>query len=146
MLQLHLNQQEKDLYAHQMEVYAAYLSFVDHYVGELVAYLDEIGQLDNTLIIAVSESTKQDLVDAYGVAPERVRVVPLGISPPATPPAPASALNELGLNGTFVLQVGRVETRKNQAAALAAVERLNGVTLVIAGPERDRALWAALQA
>ena len=97
------------------------------------------------LIIAVSESTKQDLVEAYGVAPERVRVVPLGISPPATPPAPASALIELGLNGTFVLQVGRVETRKNQAAALAAVERLNGVTLVIAGPERDRALSETLR-
>src|SRR5205814_3022604 len=35
------------------------------------------------------------------------------------------------------LQVGRVEPRKNQSAALAAVERLDGVTLVIAGPERD---------
>src|SRR5207244_132429 len=39
------------------------------------------------LLIAVSESTKQDLVEAYGVAPERIRVVPLGISPPSTPPA-----------------------------------------------------------
>ena len=92
------------------------------------------------LLIAVSESTKQDLVDAYGVAPERIRVVPLGVSPPSVPPAPASALQALGLNGAFVLQVGRVERRKNPAAALAAVERLDGVTLVIAGPERDHAL------
>jgi len=97
------------------------------------------------LLIAISESTKQDLVEAYGVAPERVRVVPLGISPPATLPAPASALKELGLNGTFVLQVGRIEARKNQAAALAAVERLDGVTLVMAGPERDRALSETLR-
>ncbi|HEY0829552.1 MAG TPA: glycosyltransferase family 1 protein [Candidatus Dormibacteraeota bacterium] len=92
------------------------------------------------LLIAVSESTKQDLVDAYGVAPERVRVVPLGVSPPAVPPAPASALHDLGLNGSFVLQVGRVEPRKNPAAALAAIERLDGVTFVIAGPERDSGL------
>ena len=97
------------------------------------------------LLIAVSESTKQDLVDAYDVSPERVCVVPLGISPPAVPPAPASRLTELGLNGNFVLQVGRVETRKNQAAALAAVELLDGVTLVIAGPERDGALAEKLR-
>ncbi len=97
------------------------------------------------ILIAVSESTKQDLVDTYGVAPERVRVVPLGISPPAVQPAPASRLTELGLNGNFILQVGRVEARKNQAAALAAVEHLDDVTLVIAGPERDAALSQKLR-
>src|SRR5438552_1120010 len=69
------------------------------------------------LLIAISESTKHDLVDMYGVTPERIRVVPLGISAPAVPPAPPSRLTELGLNGSFVLQVGRVEPRKNQSAA-----------------------------
>src|SRR5438552_1783328 len=78
------------------------------------------------LLIAVSETTRDDLVERYGVAPERVRVVPLGISPPSVQPAPAARLAELGLDGDFVLQVGRVETRKNQVAALAAVERLDG--------------------
>lgn len=97
------------------------------------------------LLVAVSESTKKDLVERYGVAPEQVRVVPLGISPPLIEPAPASRLGELGLGARFVLQVGRVETRKNQAAALAAVERLDGVTLVIAGPERDRRLSERLR-
>jgi glycosyltransferase involved in cell wall biosynthesis len=98
------------------------------------------------LLIAVSESTKADLVSAYGVRPERVRIVPLGASLPTTAPAPASRLAELGLNGNFVLQVGRIETRKNQAAALAAIERLDGVTLAVAGPERDAALAAKLRA
>lgn len=98
------------------------------------------------LLIAVSESTKADLVSAYGVKPDRIRVVPLGATPPALEPAPASRLDELGLNGNFVLQVGRIETRKNQAAALAAVERLDGVTLVVAGPETDPALAARLRA
>jgi len=51
----------------------------------------------------------------------------------------------MGLNGSFVLQVGRVEARKNQAAALAAVERLDGVTLVVAGPERDASLSEQLR-
>lgn len=98
------------------------------------------------LLITVSESTKADLVSAYGVKEDRIRVVPLGASPPSTSPAPASRLAELGLNGNFVLQVGRIEGRKNQAASLAAVERLEGVTLVVAGPERDAALAAKLRA
>ena len=97
------------------------------------------------LLVAVSEATKEDLVERYGVAPERVRVVPLGISRPSVDPAPPSRLSQLGLNGNFVLQVGRVEARKNQAAALAAVERLDGVTLVVAGPERDAALSEKLR-
>jgi glycosyltransferase involved in cell wall biosynthesis len=97
------------------------------------------------LLVAISETTKGDLVERYGVAPERIRVVPLGIAPPAVDPAPASRLAELGLNGSFILQVGRVEARKNQAAALAAVERLDGVTLVVAGPERDAALSERLR-
>jgi glycosyltransferase involved in cell wall biosynthesis len=98
------------------------------------------------LLIAVSESTKADLVSVYGVRPERVRVVPLGASEATVAPAPTSRLSELGLDGAFVLQVGRIETRKNQGAALAAVERLDGVTLVVAGPERDAALAAKLRA
>ena len=98
------------------------------------------------LLIAISESTKADLVSAYGVGPDRIRVVPLGASPPAVAPAPASRLTELGLNGHFVLQVGRIETRKNQVAALAAVERLEGVTLAVAGPERDPEIAAKLRA
>lgn len=98
------------------------------------------------LLIAVSESTKADLVSAYGVRPERIRVVPLGAGEPQVAAAPASRLAELGLSGTFVLQVGRIEARKNQAAALAAVERLDGVTLAVAGPERDAGLAATLRA
>jgi glycosyltransferase involved in cell wall biosynthesis len=98
------------------------------------------------LLIAVSESTKADLVTMYGVAPERVRVVPLGVAKATAHPAPASRLAELGLNGDFVLQVGRVEARKNQAAALAAVERLDGMTLAVAGPETDAELAARLRA
>jgi glycosyltransferase involved in cell wall biosynthesis len=98
------------------------------------------------LLIAVSESTREDLVRSYAVSRERIRVVPLGVSPPSVAPAPADRLSELGVDGSFVLQVGRIERRKNQATALAAVERLDGLTLVVAGPERDAALAARLRA
>ena len=97
------------------------------------------------LLVAVSEATRHDLVELYAIAPERVRVVPLGVTPPAADPAPPSRLEEMGLRGDFVLQVGRVEPRKNQVTALAAVERLEGVTLVVAGPERDAGLSERLR-
>ena len=102
--------------------------------------------LRSKVLIAISESTRHDLVELYGVAPERVRVVPLGIAKPTATIAPPGRLAQLGVDGDFVLQVGRIEPRKNQAAALEAVETLDGLTLVVAGPERDPELAARLRA
>ncbi len=96
-------------------------------------------------LIAVSETTKADLVEIYRVAAERIAVIPLGITVARPVPAPAARLEELGIKGDFVLQVGRVERRKNQLAAMAAIERLPGVTLVVAGPERDAAIVERLR-
>jgi glycosyltransferase involved in cell wall biosynthesis len=99
------------------------------------------------LLITPSESTRQDLIDLYHVAPKRVRVVPLGGGEQVEREvAPAKRLAELGLEGDFVLQVGRIEVRKNQAATLAAVEKLDGITLAVAGPARDSRLVAQLRA
>ncbi len=99
------------------------------------------------LLIVPSESTRNDLVELYHVSADRVRVVPLGGGEQVhREAAPLARLDELGLDGSFVLQVGRIEARKNQAAALAAVERLDGVTLAVAGPERDAELAARLRA
>lgn len=96
-------------------------------------------------LIAISETTKADLVELHGVPAERIRVIPLGAAGATCAPAPATRLNELGIDGEFVLQVGRIEPRKNQAAAMAAVERLEGVTLVLAGSEKDAALSEKLR-
>jgi arylsulfatase A-like enzyme len=51
-----LNAQQKAMYARQMETYAAYLSYVDHHIGDLVSFLEDLEQLDNTLIILVSDN------------------------------------------------------------------------------------------
>ena len=105
------------------------------------------------LLIAVSEATKRDLVELYGVPQERIRVVPLGGGEarttrgvPGETVDAAAVMRKLGIDGEFVLQVGRIETRKNQTAALAAVERIQGLTLVVVGSERDRAITAKLRA
>jgi hypothetical protein len=47
---------EKRLYARMMEVYAGFMSFTDHHFGRILDFLREIGELDNTLIILISDN------------------------------------------------------------------------------------------
>jgi len=49
-----LSADEKRLYAHQFEVFAAYVEMTDHEVGRVVKAIDAVGQLDNTLIFYVA--------------------------------------------------------------------------------------------
>lgn len=51
-----LSDAEKDRFAHIMSIYAAMISRVDHNVGRLVAGLKERNQLDNTLILFLSDN------------------------------------------------------------------------------------------
>ena len=47
---------EKPLYARQMEAFAAQLEHTDREFGRIVDYLEKIGELDNTLIIVTSDN------------------------------------------------------------------------------------------
>ena len=49
-----LTADEKKLFARQMEVYAAYLAYTDHEIGRVIQAVDDLGKLDNTLIIYIS--------------------------------------------------------------------------------------------
>lgn len=51
-----LGTEEKHLYARQMEVFAAFLSHADYHIGRLMASLEELGELDNTLVMLVSDN------------------------------------------------------------------------------------------
>jgi arylsulfatase len=51
-----LNEQQRATFAHQMEVFAAYVSFVDDHVGQLIGLLEELEQLDNTLVVLTSDN------------------------------------------------------------------------------------------
>lgn len=100
------------------------------------------------LLITASHATAGDLARLHGVDPARLRVVPLGGGePPSCRPEPAAVaarLAELGVDRPFVLHVGRVEPRKNQVAALEAVERLPDLLLVSAGSVLDAGMGARL--
>lgn len=49
-----LTADEKKLFSHQAEVYAAYLAYTDHEIGRVIQAVEDMGKLDNTLIIYIS--------------------------------------------------------------------------------------------
>jgi len=51
-----LTDEERRYRARYMEIYAAMVSDLDTYIGELVGYLDSIGELDNTFILFMSDN------------------------------------------------------------------------------------------
>jgi arylsulfatase len=48
-----LSADEKKLFAHQVEVFAAYVDMTDHEIGRVVQAIEDVGQLDNTLVFFV---------------------------------------------------------------------------------------------
>ena len=66
-------------------------------------------------LIAVSEFTKQELVELLAVPPAKIRVVPNAVEDVFTPQGPRA-------EGDYVLAVGTLEPRKNLARIAAAVE------------------------
>ncbi len=51
-----LNDQEKALYARQMEAFAGQLTYSDYEFGRILDYLERIGELDNTLVLFTSDN------------------------------------------------------------------------------------------
>jgi arylsulfatase A-like enzyme len=46
--------ENKKLFAHEAEVYAAYAAYTDYEIGRVIQAVDDMGKLDNTLIIYIS--------------------------------------------------------------------------------------------
>lgn len=51
-----LSDEQRTLYARQMEAFAGQLEHADHEFGRMLAYLERIGELDNTIIIVTSDN------------------------------------------------------------------------------------------
>lgn len=51
-----LSAEARRLYARFMEVYAGFISYTDHHFGRILEFLKEIDELDNTLIVVVSDN------------------------------------------------------------------------------------------
>jgi arylsulfatase A-like enzyme len=51
-----LSDDERRLFARMAEVYAGFVSYTDAQIGRLVDYLEESGQLENTIVVVVSDN------------------------------------------------------------------------------------------
>jgi arylsulfatase len=51
-----LNDEEKRLFSRMAEVFAGFLSYTDDQIGRILDYLEESGQLDNTIIVVISDN------------------------------------------------------------------------------------------
>ena len=49
-----LSAEEKKLFARQAEVFAGYVAYTDHEIGRVIQAVEDMGKLDNTLIIYIS--------------------------------------------------------------------------------------------
>src|SRR5262245_881604 len=49
-----LNPDEKKLFVHQADIFAAYVAYTDHEIGRVIQAVEDLGKLDNTLIIYIS--------------------------------------------------------------------------------------------
>jgi glycosyltransferase involved in cell wall biosynthesis len=87
-------------------------------------------------VLTVSERSRRDLLQLYGLPEDRVVVTPNGIEPAFRP----------GVEGSrdYVLAVGAIQRRKGQLAALEAAQAV-GLPLVLVGPEKDPSLARKLR-
>jgi alpha-1,3-rhamnosyl/mannosyltransferase len=109
-------------------------------------------------ILAPSQHVRADIVDTYGVAPQRVLVAPQGADPVFAPDLdPHDVLVRLGVQGPYVVALGGA-ARRNLALAVEAWRLVpEAGPLVVVGTETpparpgvvaagalDDAAWAAL--
>jgi arylsulfatase len=76
-----LTDEARRMFARQMETYAGFLSQTDHHLGRVIDFIDEIGRLDNTLVVVLSDNgasaeggidgTRNETV-FFNMAPERL--------------------------------------------------------------------------
>jgi len=88
-------------------------------------------------VLAISQRTKDDLVELYGLSDERVVVTPLAADLVFRPGD--------GVRDDYLLLVGSIESRKRPLVAADAARSV-GRPLVAVGPERDAELVAELRA
>lgn len=89
-------------------------------------------------VIAVSECTKRDIVEHYGIEPEKITVIYQGcdalFAAPVTEEEKDDIRKKYSLPGKFVVSVGTIERRKNLLSVVKALSLLpSDVHLVAVG-------------
>ena len=97
------------------------------------------------LVITVSESSKKDIVRFYGIKPQKIRVVYLGVDPAFRPMRDEALISStrqryFGSDCPYILFVGKLSRRRNIPQLIAAFGRLKRErniphSLLLIGPD-----------
>lgn len=108
---------------------------------EVTKWVERTAYRDADGIIAVSSHSKNTVIDLYGVAPEKVRVIHNGIDPEVYKPAYNPAvLKRYGIRADkqFALFVGRISRQKGITHLVNAIKYLSpGVQVVLCAGAPD---------
>lgn len=89
-------------------------------------------------VVAISQQTKQDIVEYYNVEDGRIEVIYQGCHPAFKIPKSQEAKDQLrrqyNLPQNFILNVGSIEPRKNAFQIVKAIETLD-IPLIVIGKE-----------
>jgi len=81
-------------------------------------------------ILTLSEHTRRDVIDTYGIEPSRVTAIPLAAPRHFSPVTDERELQRVrhnyGIEGAYILSVGSIQPRKNLARLVNAYASLRG--------------------
>ena len=107
-------------------------------------------------VIAVSESTRRDIIDILNVSPDKVHAIPLGVRAEEfrtrmPEKQQEVALHPLGITQPYLLSIGDLYRRKNNITLIKAFARMDSTLrdafqLVIAGAPKEPEVLSEMQA
>lgn len=91
-----------------------------------------------TRVIAISECTRRDIVNLYGIPADKIDVIYQGCDPSFSRDITKEEIDALrkkySIDGPYIVTIGTVESRKNQLLAVKALRGLpDDLSLVIVG-------------
>lgn len=116
-----------------------YLRFPEMCTREVLQYRELVARAlgRGALVHTVSEFVRREVIDHYGLVPERVVAVPNGLTAPKAGDAAAGRV--LAGGERYVLAVGTIEPRKDLPSLVAAFDQAAGLDpelrLVLAGTD-----------
>jgi glycosyltransferase involved in cell wall biosynthesis len=81
-------------------------------------------------VLTVSERTRRDIMEHYGLPEHKILVTPNGVDPAFGPHGPKAG------GSPYALWVGALQARKDPASAIEAIALVPELRLVLAGPDR----------
>ncbi|MEJ7693666.1 glycosyltransferase family 1 protein [Daejeonella sp.] len=116
--------------------YPQYYSFIDRIIYKL-KFLHAALHADK--VIAISQQTKQDLVEYFGINEDRIKVIYQNCDPIFRQTISQTARNTVAkkhsLPRKYLLNVGTIEERKNLMLIVKALTKIEAVHLVVVGKE-----------